>query len=96
MAEKSLTPEELMAHVKTLAERANGLVVEVEVYPGAALVELRYRGKLDIRKHVLPVSFDTLETIYMAMLNAKFQFRMATAGGAPAPTGSPAPGTTIQ
>lgn len=88
--EEMLTP----AQLQQMVERASGVQVEARCFAGVGLVEIRTRGKLDIAKQTTLLSFDVLETIYCAMLQAKMAARsVGPTGGAPAPVGTPVPGS---
>lgn len=86
-------PEPSLEELKAMLERSAGMQITANTHARIGLVEIRFRGRFDIREYELLLSFDSLEMIYFAMLQAKMNARMAASGSPGAATNPVNPGT---
>lgn len=85
--EEIVTPEQLREKV----ERASQMKVSGDVFPAIQLVEIRSRGKFDLREHVTYLNFDSLEGLYSIVLQTRIAARAVASSGNPALGGNPRP-----
>jgi hypothetical protein len=63
--------EPTIDELKRKLERAAGAEISGSVYASVGLIEVRYRERLAVRPEQFYLSFQALETLYLAMLQAR-------------------------